>query len=133
MTLKIAANTKNAMLNAIAAAVDGGAGAGTIKIYSGTQPVTADTALSGNTLLATLTTADPAFSAAAAGSITLDADPDLSALAVATGTATFARVADSDGVTVFDGTVGTSGTDFIVTSASITSGQTVTLTTGTIS
>jgi hypothetical protein len=41
-------------------------------------------------------------------------------------------VKDSNGVTVLDGSVGTTGTDFIITSTSITSGQTVTLTAGTL-
>lgn len=133
MTLKIAVATKNLMLDVINTAVNGGPAAGTINIYAGTQPATADTALAGNTLLATLTMADPAFTAAAAGTLTADADPDLSTTAVATGTATFARVADSAGVTVFDGTVGTTGADFTIASTAITVGQTVTVTTGTIS
>lgn len=133
MTIRIAAAVRNSMLTQIATAVDAGAGAGTIKVYSGTQPANADAALSGNTLLVTFTLADPSFGTAAAGSMDLDADPDLSATAVATGTASFARVADSTGATVYDGTVGTSGTDFVITSTSVTSGQTVNLTTGTLS
>lgn len=132
MTIRVSSAARNAALDAIVDRVDAGAAAGTIKVYTGTQPANADTALSGQTLLVTLTCADPAFASAASGSVDIDADPDLSASAVATGTAAWARVADSDGNTVFDGSVGTSGTDFIINSTSITSGQTVTLTTGNI-
>lgn len=133
MTLKIAIATKNAMLDVVNTRINAGAGPGTIKLYSGTQPATADTALSGNTLLATLSLTDPAFDAATGGTIALDADPDLSATAVGTGTATFARAADSDGNTVFDGSVNTTAADFTIASTAITTGQTVTVTTGTIS
>lgn len=131
MTIRIKATVRDAMLDALVDAADAGAAAGTIQIRSGTQPANADTAATG-TLLATFTLADPAFDAASAGSVAIDADPDLTTTAVATGTASWARVLDSDGNTVFDGSVGTSGTDFTITSTAITNGQTVTLTAGTI-
>jgi hypothetical protein len=131
MTLRVAVAARNAGLDAIFDRANAGAAAGTIKIYTGSQPATADTAESG-TLLATFTLADPAFAAAASGVKDLDADPDLSTTAAATGTAGWARCEDSDGNNVFDGSVGTSGTDFIINSTSITSGQTVNLTLGSI-
>lgn len=104
---------------------------GTIKLYSGAPPANADAAATG-TLLATFDLVVPAFDAASAGSVAIDADPDLTTTAVATGTAGYARVADASGAAVFDGVVGTTGTDFIITSTSITSGQTLTVTVGTI-
>lgn len=131
MTLRVAVAARNAGLDAIFDRANAGAGPGTIEVRSGSQPATADTAASG-TLLVTFTLADPAFAAASAGVKDLDADPDLSAAAAATGTAGWARCKDSDGNTVFDGSVGTSGTDFIINSTSITSGQTVNLTLGSI-
>lgn len=131
MTLRVAVAARNAGLDAIFDRANAGAAAGTIKIYTGAQPATADTAESG-TLLVTFTLADPAFSAAASGVKDLDADPDLSATAAATGTAGWARCEDSDGNNVFDGSVGTSGADFTINSTSITSGQTVNLTLGSI-
>lgn len=131
MTLRVAVAGRNAGLDARYDRANAGAGPGTIKVYTGSQPATADTAESG-TLLATFTLADPAFAAAASGVKDLDADPDLSTTAVATGTAGWARCEDSDGNNVFDGSVGTSGTDFIINTTSVTSGQTVTLTVGTI-
>ena len=56
-----AAATREAALAAFAARCNGG----TITIYSGTQPVTPDTALAGNTALATLTFSATAFPAGA--------------------------------------------------------------------
>lgn len=131
MAIKLSEAARNARLNAITTLVDGGASPGYIEVRSGTRPANVNTAATG-TVLATFTLADPSFGAAAAGVITLDADPDISATAAATGTASWARGYDSTGAAVFDGDVGTSGTDFIITSVSITSGQTVTLTAGTL-
>jgi hypothetical protein len=131
MTVRVAVAARNAGLDAAFDRANAGAAAGTIKVYTGSQVATADTAETG-TLLVTFTLADPAFSAAASGVKDLDADPDLTAVAAATGTAGWARCEDSDGVNVFDGAVGTAATDFIINSTSITSGQTVNLTLGAI-
>jgi hypothetical protein len=132
VTIKIAVATRNAMLDTLVDTVDAGPAAGTVKVYTGAQPATADTAASG-TLLLTFTCKDPAFGAAGSGTVTLDTTPALSAVAAATGTAGWARVADSTGATVFDGAVGTSGTDFLISSTSVTSGATVTLSAGSLS
>ena len=132
MAIRIKGTVRDSMLDVIDAAVNAGAGPGTIEIRSGTQPANADTAATG-TLLAEFTLTDPAFETPASGSMDIDATPDLTTTAVATGTATWARVLDSDDNVVFDGSVGTSGTDFIITSTSITNGQTVTLTSGALS
>jgi len=132
MTIRVSTAARNAALDAALNKVDDGAAAGTIKVYTASQPANADTAISSQTLLVTFTCADPTWAAAASGSKAIDADPDLSAAAAATGTAAWARVADSNGNTVYDGSVGTSGTDFIINTTSITSGQTVTLTSGSI-
>lgn len=131
MTMRIKESVRNSMLNQIKAAVDAGAGAGTIELRTGAQPANADASATG-TLLATFTLTDPSFDNASAGSLALDADPDLTTTAVATGTAGWARVKDSDGNTVFDGAVATSGQEFTITSTSITNGQTVTLTVGAV-
>jgi hypothetical protein len=111
-------------------------GAGSMRIYSGSPPAKADTALSGNTLLATLGLNATAFGASAnaaplatatANAITSDTN------AVATGTATFFRLHSNAGVAVIQGTVGTSGTDAIINSTSITSGDAVSCSSMTIS
>lgn len=122
---------RNAISDLITARIDAGAAAGTLKIYSGTQPADADDAATG-TLLVTFTLTDPSAAAAVAGVATMDFDPDLSATAAATGTAGWFRIADSNGVTVVDGAVGTSGAELNLSSTSITSGGTVNLTTGTV-
>jgi hypothetical protein len=132
MTMRIKESIRNAMLDVLADAVDAGSGAGTIELRTGSQPANADASATG-TLLATFNLVDPAFDAASAGSVALDADPDLTTTAVAGGTAGWARVKDSSGNTVFDGAVGTSGAEFTITSTTITSGQTVTLTVGAVS
>jgi len=123
--------------NSITAKVDGGAGPGVIRFYSGTPPADADTALSGNTLLAELTLSDPSFATAtdnAPGAlITLDVTPipeDTSANA--TGTASFARIFESGGVCIVQLTAGTSGTEIILNSAAIQAGASVQITAGTI-
>lgn len=131
MTFRVAVAARNAGLDAIFDRANAGAGPGVVEYRTGSQPATADTAATG-TVLVTFTLADPAFSAASAGVKDLDADPDISATAAATGTVGWARCKDSDGVTVFDGSVGTSATDFIINSTSITSGQTVNLTLGSV-
>lgn len=100
----------SAAANAVVDLLDAGAGAGTIKIYGDTIPADADTAVGAQTLLATLTFSDPAFGnasngVATASAITADSSID------ATDTATWARWADSNGTTVLDCTVGTSGDD----------------------
>lgn len=105
---------------------------GTLIIYSGTQPTNPDTALSGNTALATFTFASTACGSATHVSSTEQVSGSFSASTVtasATGTATFARMYESNGTTVVgDFSVGTTGSDINLNSVSITSGGNVTLT-----
>lgn len=90
-----------------------------IRIYSGTRPTDADTALSGNTLLAELTMNATAFPAASGGVLTANAITSDSS-ADATGTASFARIVETGGSTVIcDLSVGTSGTEVIINTVSI--------------
>lgn len=94
-----ASNRSTEAVNAACDAVTALLNSGKIRIYSGTRPANANTALSGNTLLAELTFGATAFGAAVAGvatanAITADADAD------ATGTATFARLFKSNGTSV---------------------------------
>lgn len=106
---RVATATRQAQCDAVVDRVDAGAGPGLIKLYSGSQPANANTALSGQTLLATLTFSDPAFGSAnasgvaTAGAITQDSAAD------AAGTATWARITDSDGNTAFDCDVSDTG------------------------
>ncbi len=123
MAVTYSTAVKTARMQAVIDQIDAGAGAGTIEI--GTTGF-------GSTL-AVLTLADPSGTAAS-GVLTLDFDPDISdTSANATGTAAEARIKDSNGTVVISGlTVGTSAADVVLDSVSITAGQTVTLTTGTI-
>ena len=113
---------------------------GTLKIYDGSQPTDANTAVGAQTLLATLTLGSTAFGSssasgsagskivtATANSITDDTSAD------ATGTAAWFRVLKSNGTSiVFDGTVGTSGADLNLATVSIVSGADVAITSFTI-
>lgn len=119
--VRVVLAVRNAHLDAINTALNAGAGAATIKIYTGTQPANADTGLSGNTLLGTLTCTDPAAGSASGGVLTFSAVTQDSA-ADATGTATWARVADSNGSTVFDCDVGTSGATLNLNTVAIVTG-----------
>jgi hypothetical protein len=125
---KYAATLKNARLDAITNAVGTSA---LLKIYEGSQPASPDTAISTQTLLASLTCNASAFAAAASGGV-LTANAISSANAGATGTASWFRLTTSGGTAKIDGTVGTSGTDAIINNTSITSGQTVSCTALTI-
>lgn len=103
---------------------------GKILIYTGTQPANPGTAASG-TLLVTITAA-ATFGTASAGVITISGTP-LTAAAAAGGTAGWFRATKSDGTTgVIDGSAGTSGTDLILNTATISSGGNVSITSGTI-
>ena len=128
MATRIADAARNAAADAVVDRIDAGAGAGTLKIYTGSQPADADDAESG-TLLVTITFSDPAFGAAASGSAAADTTPALSAAAVAAGTAGWFRVEDSTGANVFDGSVTATGGggDIELDNTSIASGQTVTV------
>lgn len=109
----------NLAANTSADAVCAQLNSGFLDIYSGTQPATGDTVLSGNTLLASLTINATACGSASSGvatfnAITSDSDAD------ATGTATFARFYKSDHTTkVYDVSVGTSGADINLATTSI--------------
>jgi len=125
--LKYSNGTRDAQQNGL---ITYAGSAAIIKIYSGTQPVNANTAISGQTLLVSLNVSGT-FGTDSNGTITLSSVT--SATAVATGTASFFRITKSDGTTVvMDGSVGTSAADMILDNTSIATGQTVSITSGTI-
>lgn len=117
----------SAAADAVVDRVDQGAGAGKLRIYDGTQPATADTAIGAQVLLAELTFSDPAFGAASSGVATANAITTDSS-ANATGTATWFRVVDSDGVAIWDGTVGLATSDLILNATAIAAGAAVSVT-----
>lgn len=129
MATKLATATADALANAVTTRVGT---SGKVIIYNGTEPADANTALSGNTALATFTLSSTAFGSSSAGVITLSGTP-LTVAASNTGTATFFRMTQSDGTTVvIQGTVGTSGQQLNLNTTAITSGVNVTITSGTV-
>lgn len=92
---------------------------GYLRIYDGTQPTTADTALGAQVLLAELRWNATAFPAATNGVATANAITSDSS-ANATGTASWFRALKSDGTSViFDGSVGTGTNDLVLNTVSI--------------
>lgn len=81
---------------------------------------------SGAAEVATLAMSNPAFGAAAAGVATANAiTDDTNATG---GTTTQCVLQDRDETTIIEGTVGTSGTDIIISSTTIGAGDTVSIT-----
>ena len=94
---------------------------GFLRIYDGTQPTNADTAIGAQVLLAELTFSATAAPATSNGLITFNAITADSS-ANATGTPTWFRAVQSNGTTVvMDGTVGASGANLNLTG--LTGGQ----------
>jgi hypothetical protein len=94
---------------------------GFLRIYDGTQPATADTAVSTQVLLAELTFSATAAPATVNGLITFNTITSDSS-ANATGTPTWFRAVQSNGTTVvMDGTVGASGANLNL--SGLTGGQ----------
>jgi hypothetical protein len=111
----------NAEADAVGAALDNGY----IRIYDGSQPANADTALSGQQLLAELRFGADAFPSAVAGVLTANAITSDSS-ADNTGTAAWARILASNGTTVwFDGSVGTASANVILNTTSVVAGAVV--------
>ena len=102
-------------------AIDSQASPGTIEIGSAAMAA----------VLCTITLSKPSFTESG-GVITMAGAPK-SANATATGTAASARIKDGAGIVQVSGlTVGTSGSDINLSTVAITSGQAVTLNSGTI-
>lgn len=127
--VRISTAANQAAADAIADLLDAGAAAGTITIYTSPQPANANTAITTQTQLAQITLADPAFDAAdSTGRVDLQGVPLDDTNADATGTAAWARWRDSNGNTVFDCDVGTSGATLNLNTTSIVSGGVVSIT-----
>lgn len=124
MAIQLSVAVRNARLDAIESTIGTSA---VLKIRTGAPPADAATADSG-TVLATLSLPSDWMAAASAGA-KAKAGTWSDASADATGTAAHFRIYASDGTTChMQGTVGTSGTDMVVDSASFTAGQGFTVT-----
>ena len=125
--LKYSNGTRNAQQNGLITYAGSGA---LINIYAGSQPANANTAISGQTLLVTLTVSG-SFGTDSNGTITLSTVTN--GTAVATGTASFFRITQSNGTTVvMDGSVATSDADLVLNNTGIATGQVVSISAGTI-
>lgn len=115
---------RNAQLDAITTAVGN---AGKLQLYDGTRPATGGAA---TTKLAEFTLGSPFAAAAAAASLS----PTLpsSTTGLAAGTATWGRITTSGGTFVVDVSVGTSGTEWILNTTTISVGVTVSVTAATV-
>ena len=136
MPLRIATTSRDAACNAIVDLIDAGAGAGLLKIRTGGQPANPQTAATG-TLLAVLTFSDPAFGASSSGVATANSIADETSV-LATGTAGWARILDSDDVDPTDavmdmdigqasGTLDFDNTSFVIGGTAAISSMTVTV------
>lgn len=125
MAVNYTTAVKTSRMTAVRDAIDGGGAAGKLEI--GTTGMA--------TVLATITLG---FSGASTGTVsgavlTLAGFPRSDSSADATGTAAAARIRTSANVDIITGlTVGTSGSDINLDSLSITAGQTVTISSATI-
>ena len=125
--LKYSNGTRNAQQNGLITYAGTGA---LINIYARSQPANANTAISGQTLLVTLTVTG-SFGTDSNGTITVSTVTN--GTAVATGTGSFFRITKSDTTTVvMDGSVATSDADLVLNNTSIATGQVVSISAGTI-
>lgn len=119
----------NAAVNGKADALSDLLDNGYLRIYDGTRPATADTAIGAQVLLAELRFNAIASGAAVAGVLTFNA-LTADASANATGTATWFRALKSDGTTaVFDGEAGLSASDLNLNAVAIVAGVELSVTT----
>ena len=119
--LKVSNTVVNGQADALSVLADNGY----IRIYDGTQPTNADTALGAQVLLAELRFNADAAPSASNGVLTFNAITQDSS-ANNTGTASWFRALKSDGSTVmFDGTVGVSGSDLNIATTAIVAGAIV--------
>ena len=124
MAITLETSARNAACDAVVDLIDAGAGAGTLEITS------ADSSVAGTSEVATCTFSDPAFGAASSGTATASAiTDDTSATG---GTASHFTIFDSNSAAVMRGTVAASGADLNLSSVSIGAGDTVSITSFTV-
>lgn len=129
LNTQLAIATVNAQANSLITSLANG----WVRIYTGVQPANADTAISGQVLLAELRYAATAAPAPVNGLITFNAIT-ADASANASGTAAWFRSFAADGTTVvMDGSIGLVGSvsNLELNSTAITAGATVSITSAT--
>jgi hypothetical protein len=124
MTISISNAVRSLRAQALGNAINAGSGAGRMELYGDTRPTNANTAVTTQTLLATLTFNDPAFTESG-GVLTCDVTPaPAEDAALATEQCTWARILDSDNNVICDLS---EGTDFTLTDDTLETGQAVTI------
>lgn len=132
MSVVYAATLKTNRMQLVSDLVDSKVAAASTGAGSAGQLVIGDSTLSGATgVLATIALPNPPFTIA--GAVATLAGVPLSAAASASGTAAKAEIRNNAGTVIVSGlTVGTAATDIILGTTTISSGGTVTITSGTI-
>ena len=129
MAIKQTTAVRNAQLDALNSQTGTSA---RLRIYNGTRPANANTAITSQTMLVELTCNATAFAAAASGGV-LTANAISNGTAAATGTASWFRLWQSNGTTaIMDGDVSTAGADLNLNNTSIATGQTVSVSSFTV-
>lgn len=111
MTLALADATAIASADAQVALIDaGGAGApGRLRVYDGVRPANANAPVTSQTLLVDFTLAFPSFNPASTTTGGATAQADVSGIAtvqaLASGSASWFRIEDGNGVAIYDGDV----------------------------
>lgn len=135
MAFRLGSNATNSVrkksTDAIVDAVDAGTTntTGSIKLYSGAQPATPETAPSG-TLLVAINFANPAFADSdQTGTAGLTGGTAISASVTASGTPGYFRIVDRDGNALMDGSVTATGSggDLTFDNTTFVSGATATI------
>lgn len=139
MSWRLNTAARNAGVGAIAALVDGGSGAGVLRIYDGTPPAGPATAVTTQNLLAEFDLSDPAFAAPSGGSAAIDTTPALETTGLDDGTATWCRFCDSTeaagtGLGVLDGDVTATGGggELTLNTTTVSTGLAVSITGGSL-
>lgn len=131
MATRISTEMRDAACNAIVDLLDAGT-TPTLKVYTGTQPASAEDAATGTLLVTFSLDGTAAFGASSSGVATLDVVPAISAVAGAAGTAGWFRAADSTDTNRIDGSVGQGSGDLSLDNTTIANGQTVNLVSWTV-
>lgn len=121
---------RNAIVDALVDLFDVG-GAGSIRLYDGTQPANGSTAIGAQNLLATIAMGATAFGSASSGSAALSG-VTLSVAIAASGTCTWGSFVNNAGVRQVDFSVGTSGADCNFDSVTFSSGASANITSFTV-
>lgn len=125
MTISINATANTAIMTAILALIEAGAGAGLVKFYNGTRP-SPGASIGANTLVSSAPFARPCGTIDGSGFLNIDTSPTLGTVLAAT-MPNWARISDSAGNFVMDCAVRSSsatdlGEELVVDAASVSVG-----------